>query len=250
MRRIFLLGCTWLLAVSAAFAQAPQAGPQTAGAVVVVPAYGEVRQANDEARLTFTVEEQDKDKAQAASRVNARMKRGTEILKREDPGARLQTRGYYTYPVYADEGQARPAQNRSRQLVGWRAGQTLEVITTNLDALPATVTAAQTILGLNGMQFGLSDASRKRLDAQRIAAAYANLNERIAAIARAMGRSPADAVLDTIDFEGSGNYAPEAAVAKMSMRAASPAAPDIAEPSFEPGDTTLQMRVVGRFKFR
>ena len=47
----------------------------------------------------------------------------------------------------------------------------------------------------------------KKLDDQRIAATYQNLNERIASIAAAMGRKVGDAVLDTVDFEGSGNYA-------------------------------------------
>lgn len=250
MRRLTFLMPALLLA-SLATAQTPPAAPQTTGAVVVVPAYGEIRQANDEARLSFTVEEQDKDKAQAASRVNAKMKRGTELLKREDPSARLQTRGYYSYPVYADEGQQRPVTNRAatRQIIGWRVGQSLEATTGKLDTLPNMVASVQSQLGLNGVQFGLSEATRKRTDEARIAAAWTNLRERVEAIARAMGRNPADAVLDTIDFEGSGNYAPEAAVQKMTMRAA-PAAAAVEEPSFEPGETTLQMRVVGRFRFR
>lgn len=245
----------WLVALSClygslAFAQSSPAGPQTTGAVVVIPAYGEIRHPNDEAHLTFSVEEQDKDKAQAASRVNAKMKRGSEILKRADPSARLQTRGYYTYPVYAEETQPRPAGNRTRQIIGWRVGQSLEVTSNTLDTLPTMVASVQSVLGLNGINFGLSEASRKRLDDQRIAAAWTNLRERVASIARAMGRNPADALLDTIDFEGSGNYAPEATVQKMNMRAASTAPQAVEEPSFEPGETTLQMRVVGRFRFR
>jgi uncharacterized protein YggE len=249
LRSIKLLPALLALLTSLALAQTPPAAPQTAGAVVVIPAYGEIRQANDEARLTFSIEEQDKDKAQAASRVNAKMKRGTDLLKREDPNARLQTRGYYTYPVYADEGQQRPVSNRTRQIIGWRVGQNLEATTSKLDTLSNMVASVQSQLGLNGIQFGLSEATRKRTDEARIAAAWTNLRERVEAIARAMGRNPADAVLDTIDFEGSGNYAPEAAVQKMSMRAA-PAQASVEEPSFEPGETTLQMRVVGRFRFR
>lgn len=62
-----------------------QTAVKTTGALVIVPAYGEVRQANDEARITLAIEEQDKDKAVAASRVNQKMKQGVEILKREDP---------------------------------------------------------------------------------------------------------------------------------------------------------------------
>lgn len=230
-----------------------QSGVQTAGTLVIVPAYGEVTQPNDEARATFTIEEQDKDKAAAASRVNRKMKQGVDIIRDADPQAKLKTHGYYTYPVYADEAPPRPLDaRRARQPVGWRVGQYLEVKTLNLAALPKTVAAAQKLLALNGLQFGLSDAATARLDRQRIEASYRHLNERVAAIARAMGRNPADAALETIDFEGSGAYAPQADMARaksMSMAAGREAAP-VEEPSFEPGETTLQMRVVGKVKFK
>lgn len=243
LKTLVAVGC--VAASAAAFAQTPA---QTSGTLVIVPAYGEVKHANDEARLTLMVEEQDKDKAAAASRVNQKMKQGTEIVRKADPQATLTTRGYYTYAVYPED---QPRQNNKvRQPTAWRVGQYLEVKTTNLAALPKTVAAAQGVLALNGVQFGLTEATTKKLDAQRIDATYKNLTERTAAIARAMGRNPADAVMDTVDFEGSGNYAQEMAAPKM-MRAsmAADSAP-VEEPSFEPGETTLTMRVVGKVKFR
>lgn len=246
-----------LLSLACAAALLPahaQSGVQTGGTLVIVPAYGEVTQTNDEARANFMIEEQDKDKAAAASRANLKMKQGTEIIRQADPQARLKTHGYYTYPVYNDEPVQPRAGNvtRPRQPVGWRVGQYLEVRTLNVQALPKTVAAAQKILALNGIQFGLSDAATGKLDQQRIEASYKNLNERIAAIARAMGRRPADAVLEMVDFEASGAYAPQADMARtktMSMAPARESAP-VEEPSFEPGETTLQMRVVGKVKFK
>lgn len=243
------------LAQTPAPAQAPSQSPiQTSGALIVVPAFGEVRAPNDEARLTLMVEEQDKDKAVAASRVNRKMKEGTAIVRRADPGAELKTGGYYTYPVYADEGTPpRPAAGarQQRQLVGWRIGQTLEVITTNLDALPKTVAAAQGVLAMQGLHFGLSSAAARKLDDARIAAAWRDLTDRIGGAARAMGRDPSDAVLELVDFEGSGSYAKTRdAAAPMMMRAAAAEAAPVEEPSFEPGETTLQMRVVGKVRFR
>ena len=226
-----------------------RATPDTAGTVVVVPAYGEVRHPNDEARATFMVEEQDKDKAVAASRVNRKMKQGTEIVKKEDPQAILKTFGYYTYPVYPDE-QIQPRQNKPKQPIGWRVGQYLEVRTTNLVTLPKMAAAAQQILALSGLQFGLADATARKLEAQQIAAAYANLTDRIAAVAQAMGRSVADATMDTVDFEGSGAYAPQQERATKSMRSTVAAAMQVEEPSFEPGETTLSIRVVGKARFK
>jgi len=242
------------VAVSAYAQPGPQAS--TSGATVIVPAFGEVRHANDEATATFSVEEQDKDKAAAASRVNLKMKQGTDILKQADPKASFKTYGYYTYAVYQDDRPVPGAQPKPRVQTGWRVGQYLMMKTTELTALPKTVAAAQKLLGLNGIQFGLSAPLTRQLEDQRIAATYQNLNERIASIASAMHRSPADAVIDTIDFEGSGNYAQmnearAAAPAPVAMyKASMRAEQQVEEPSFEPGETTLQMRVVGRLKFK
>ncbi|WP_373988063.1 SIMPL domain-containing protein [Duganella sp. BuS-21] len=246
-------------AAAVSFALAAHAAPtealQTAGTLVVVPAYGEVKHVNDQAVVTLAIEEQDKDKAAAASRVNTKMKQGLEMVKKEDPQASLKTQGYYTYPVYPEERVLPNGQPvKARVPTAWRVGQYLEATTTSLDKLPKTVAAAQKILTLNAINFGLAPDTTKKLDDQRIAATYKNLNERINSIANAMGRKVGDAVLDTVDFEGSGNYAGQesrAAAAPMMMRMSKSAdSMDVAEPSFEPGETTLQMQVVGKVRFK
>lgn len=227
----------------------------SAGTLVIVPATGEVTSVNDEATASFMIEEQDKDKAAAASRVNQKMKQGTEIVRREDPGAKLKTLGYYTYPVYPED---RPLPNglpsgKARVPTGWRVGQQLEVKTSNIAGLPKMTAAVQQVLGLNSIQFGLSPALLRKLDDQRIAATYRNLNERIGSIAAAMGRKASDATLEVVDLEASGNYGGDGAEHKgapmMMMRAAAQDA-QVAEPSFEPGETTLHMRVVGKVRFK
>lgn len=227
-----------------------QSAMQTSGTLVIVPAYGEVRQPNDEARATLMIEELDKDKAAAASRVNLKMKQGTDIVRKEDSQAVLKTRGYYTYPVYADDPVQPRQGNRMRQPVNWRVGQYLEITTPNLSGLPKTIAAAQRILALNSLHFGLTEATSKKLEEQRIAAAYRNLTDRVTAVAKAMGRNPTDAAIETVDFEASGAYAQDAAPVAKAMRAAPMEAMQVEEPSFEPGETTLGMRVVGKVRFR
>jgi uncharacterized protein YggE len=242
-----------LVVASLLFAAGAQAQTVTTGTLVVVPAYGEVTRANDEATLMLAVEEQDKDKNAAASRVNAKMKQGTDFVKGADATAKLKTYGYYTYAVYPEDNPQRPlAANVKRVPTAWRVGQYLEVKTTNLGGLQKTAAAAQKVLQINGVQFGLSPALTKQLDDERIAATYRNLTERVASIARAMGKQPADAIVDTVDFEGSGNYAEGAPAPAAMMKMARSQAPaqDMAEPSFEPGETTLNMRLVGKVKFK
>lgn len=241
-----------LAAASSAQAQTTP-GPSTGGTLVIVPAYGEVTHPNDEAMLTFSVEEHDKSKEAAAERVNRKMKEGTEIVRRADPSAKLKTMGYYTVPIYPEGPPPQPLAGTQRKPpvpLAWRVGQYLEVKTGNLANLPKTAAAAQKVLAISNLSFGLSDATQKKLDDQRIAATYRNLNERIVSIANAMGRKPSDAVLDTVDFEGSGHYAGQAAAAPMMKAERAAMADAMPEPSFEPGETTLQMRLVGKVKFR
>jgi uncharacterized protein YggE len=246
LRKLFL-PCFFCAVAVSAHAD-PRMSIQTTGTLVIVPAYSEIKYANDEAYLTFTLEEQDKDKTAALSQANQKMKQGAAIIKREDPNVILKTRGYYTYPVYAEDQPHAPG--KLRPVIGWRVTQQLDVTTSNMAALPSTVAAAQQILSLNSVQFGLREDTKQKLDQQRIEAAYRNLTERIAAIARTMGRPLSDAVLETVDFEGSGAYAQSVSVPKVMMRTAAPAAMSAETPSLEPGETTLPMQIIGKVRFK
>ena len=244
-----LVPALFLALMAAVTAPAAQA-QSTSGTLLIVPANGEVRHVNDEARATLMIEEQDKDKAAAASRVNVKMKQGIDIVKAADPRAGLKTRGYYTYAVYAEDAVRSP--NKPRQQTGWRVGQYLDVTTTSLETLPKTVAAVQRVLALNGLQFGLSPATSKKLEQERIEAGLRNLNERLAMIAHGMGRNLTDAVIETIDFEASGNYAQADAFAPKAMLRGqlSQEALAVEEPSFEAGETTLNLRLVGKVRFK
>ena len=222
---------------------------QTTGSVVIISGYSEVNVPNDEAEATFFIEEQDADKTVAANRVNQKIANGTSILKKQDPEARLASRDYYTYPIYSTELSG--ASGKKQNLTGWRVGQRLTLTTGNLRQLPATVAAVQPVLGLNGLRFSLSATSRQQLDADRLGGAYKNLQERIGVIAAAMGRSKADAVIEQIDFEGDADR-PElrmlASATPMAFRSNKSA--EVAETSFEAGETTLTAKVLGRIRFR
>lgn len=246
MKKICTAGMLLLAISGGAVAQQVASG----GTLVTVSATGEARAENNEARALFFIEEQDKDKAAAASRVNQKMKQGIDVLKKEDPQATLASRNYYTYPVYAEERpQAAGGSVRKRQLAGWRVGQYLDMKTENLQKLPVTVAAAQNILALNGVTFGLSDALSKRLDATRMTDAYQNLMARLQVIAKAMGHNAADAVIETIDFDG-GDTPGRPYMAASAMEKTARMDSQVAEASFEPGESTLATRVVAHVRFK
>ena len=219
-----------------------------------MPASGEVRHANDEATVTFVVEEQDKNRTAAINRVNQRMKQGTELLRRADPAGELKTTGYATYPVYPElPPNPRPLAGQAVHSVpiGWRVSQTVELRTKSLADLPKTAAAAQKVLDLAGVRYHVSRDLARQLDDERIAATWRNLNERIASIARAMGRGAHDAVIESVDFGPNTGGVYDTIVAEdVGVPSSLRNEPEMKEPSFEPGETTLQMRAVGKVRFR
>jgi predicted secreted protein len=237
-----------VLAMAGAHADA-QEPLSTSGTVISLSASGEVTHPNDEAKVILWIEEQDKEKALAASRVNQKMRQGMEIVTRQDPAAIYKTRGYYSHPIYPE---ARPAGSPARQVVAWRVGQYLEVTTPNLQGLPKLAAAVQGVLALNGLNFNLSTPTIKKLDEQRIGAAYTNLQQRIAIIAKTMGRNINEVLVEKVEFSDAALYtANRISPSASSMRAAAPAEHiQIEEPSFEPGETTLSIGITAQLRFK
>ena len=242
------LHCTLALLISTSGAHA-QTLPSTAGALLTLSANGEVKHANDQAHLTLRLDEQDKDRSVAVSRLNQKMKQGIALVKRDDAVAVLTTRGYATTPIYPDEPQKPTA--KLRQIVGWRVSQSLDVVTTNLTALPAMVADAQALYALQGLSFALSEPAARQLDAQRIDVAWRNLVARIAAVAHSMGRNSADATIEAVDVDTPANYSMQQKSAMpMAMMRNSAEAVSIEAPDFEAGETALSLQVSAKVRFK
>ena len=238
-----ILGFTVAMLVSV-----PLFAQSISGAVISLAGNAEIKADNDQAVVTFFIEEQDKDKAAAASRVNQKMKTGTDLIKKEDPQAELSTRGYYTYPIYNDDVKT-AGQVAKHQLVGWRSGQYLEVKTQNLKHLPVTAAAAQTVLALNGINFGLSDAAVAKFESARIAAGYKDFSDKVSMITHAIGKKADDVIIESLDFDNAGTNIRPMMVAAPMMQRMKAAAP-VEEPSFEPGYTTLSIHLIGKLRLK
>jgi predicted secreted protein len=235
------------LAVVAGLLLAAQAHAQvgTSGSLVIVQATGEVRHANDEATVTFSVSESGRDKAALASLVNGKIKQGTATLRAQDSGATLKTENYSTIAIFKKGTES----DESRDVASWRVVQTVQATTTNLAGLPKLVAAGQAGMALTQIDFHLSDRVEKQLEAERIKATYRHFNERLALIAGEMGRKASDATLESADWEGVGSEGSRQYVTVAGNRSRVDTQ-SVTEPSFEPGETTMQMRMVAKVRFK
>jgi predicted secreted protein len=220
-------------ALAAGSAALAQGGVSATGTLIVMNAGAEVEVPNDEAVASFFFEAQDADLARAQAQVNQCVAEGTAALKRADPRAQLETTGYGSYPVYAQN---------NRTQVGWRVRQGVSLRTADLAALPKTVAAAQPLLSLAGIDFRLSRAARERVEAELIQQAIGNLNARVAAAAQALGVPRERVRLEEVNFVGR-DGGPVPVMARM---AAAPMADGVPAPSFESGRTVERVFVTGR----
>jgi predicted secreted protein len=241
MKRLMaLIACLLPLAAAPAAAQTVPAAPaaptmpQSPGTLLLMTGMAELEIPNDEAVANFFYEAQDADLRKAQAAVNQRVADGTAALKRADPKAQVETTGYSTYPVYSG--------GSARSIVGWRVRQGVMLRTEDLAGLPRTVSAAQSLLALGGIDFRLSRAAREKLDAQLIQLATANLNARLASAATALGGSPARLRLEEVNFGG--RDAPQPVMMRQAPMMASDASPPA--PSFEAGRSVERLMVHGK----
>ncbi len=216
------------------------------GTLVVIKASGEVAQANDEVSLTLSVDEQNPNKNVALSTINQKMKKGVEAVRKLDPTAKLTTQDYRLFTVYREE---KPDYTGARVVVGWRARQSLGVVTRDLGGLPKLVLGVKDLLEFDGLRFYLSAPVWKTLAEQRLAAAYRDLQQNIAMMAQVMGRKVADATIEEIEVDGAGGNGMQR-VEVTGSRINRRDLDEIAEPSFEPGETTLRTQLIGKVRFK
>jgi len=212
-------------------AQTP--APRSEGTVLLMTGSAVVEVDNDEALAQFYFEVQETELPRAQSLVNQRVADGVAQLKRADPKASVETAGYTSYPVYQPGSQ--------RKLIGWRVRQAVSLRTSDLAALPRTVAAGQQHLALAGIEFRLSRAARSRVEAALIEQAIANLNDKVAAAARALNVPTARVRLEELNF----GVAPPP-MPRMRAEAMAGAAPPVEEPQFDAGRSLQQLTVTGK----
>lgn len=239
MKRLMaVVACSMPLMAFPAVAQTPPVAAPNAGTLVLMTGSAELEVPNDEAVASFFYEAQDANLTKAQAMVNQRVADGTAALKRADSRAIIETSGYSSYPVYAS--------GPARSIVGWRVRQGVVLRTENLEALPRTVSSAQSLLALGGIDFRLSKAARDRVDAELIRLATDNLNTRLASAANALGATAARLRLEEVNFSGR-EVGPPMMMRQAPMISEGSAVPP---PSFETGRSTERLTITGRARLQ
>ncbi len=238
-QHLAVLALAGAVAFGQAFAQTTQPAPATKfeGPVVLVTGMAELELANDEAFATFYLEVQDAELAKAQSAVNSRVAEGVAQLKRADPKAQIETAGYGSYPVYAAGG--------GRKISGWRVRQGVNLRTSDLANLPRTVAAGQAQLALAASTSASRRPRAKRPRPNSSSARSPMPMRALRAAAQAVGVPAARIRLEELNFGVNDGPRPPIAM----MRAQAAATDAVAAPSFDAGQSTLQMTVNARARF-
>ena len=210
------------------------------GTIVLLRAEAETYVDNDEARVSIFVEEQNADRAMAASAVNRKMADAIERVKKDDPTADVRSTGYFTNPEYGP---------RSNKVTGWQVRQEVLIVTRKLADLQKLVADVQSVAGVSGVAFGLSREAQRKVDAQLFDMAFADMRARMSSVAHALGKADKDVEIDEIDLTSVDRpLGAQMAPAPMMARAKFDDA--VAQPKFEPGDSRQSVSFTAHVRVR
>ncbi len=253
MNKNFVVGCVLAGLVSAAGAQIPGNVPgrpeastlridstsRPDGTIVLLRAEAETFVDNDEARVSIFVQEQNANRATAASEVNRKMRDAIDRVKKNDPTADVRSTGYYTNPEYGP---------RSNQITGWQVRQDVVIVTRKLAELEKLVANVQGAAGVSGVEFGLSREAQRKVDAQLFDMAFADMRARMSSVARALGKTDKDVEIDEIDLTSVDRPIGVRPMATAMMARGVNA--EVAQPKFEPGDSRQAVSFTARVRVR
>jgi len=210
------------------------------GTIVLLRAEAETYVDNDEARVSIFVQEQNANRATAASDVNRKMSEAIDRVKKGDPSADVRSTGYFTNPEYGP---------RSNQITGWQVRQEVLIVTHKLGDLEKLVANVQSVAGVSGVAFGLSREAQRKVDAQLFDMAFADMRARMSSVAHALGKADKDVEIDEIDLT-SVDRPLGVQAAPMAMMARAKLDDGVAQPKFEPGDSRQSVSFTARVRVR
>ena len=208
--------------------------PEGKDAQIMLTATAQLSFKNDLATIRLYAQAEEHDLADAQSKVNAAMAKGT--IREFSSMVRIENDGYYTQAIYTE-----PKKGEAPQIAGWRARQSIRVMTEDVDGVGSLVQLAQQSgLALDGVSYSMSDEAKSSARDHLSKAAVQALNQQTESVALAMKLAPQSLKFKKLEFTDGGF--PEGVMARgVYMSAAANA--KVAAPAFEAGSTKLSMSV-------
>jgi predicted secreted protein len=182
--------------------------------------------ANDWIIAVVGTSDEDSDAARLADRVNDTMDWALGVAK-QAKGVTVKSGGYSTHPVHDKDG----------KIARWAASQDLYLESGDVEAVSELIGKLQSKVLLRSISFSVSPETRRKTEETLIGDALNAFTERAKKVSGGLGGRDYEIVSVSIQTPGGGGPVP------MYARAEMMAMDKVSAPSFESGQSTLQVRV-------
>lgn len=211
-----------------------------AEAEMVLPATAQLSFPNDQACLTFTVEEESENLAEIQSKVNATMAEGQKAIQEFSSLATIENNGYSATPIWTN-----PQKGEAAKIKGWTVSQSIKVTTPDVQGVASIVQIAQEAnLALQGVRFSLTKQAKAEADDKLLNSALQQLDHRVTTIVQSMNLPKTAVKFKKLDFQ---NNPVDTVYNTRTMLMKASASNSVSRPVFEAGSTTLSLTVSGVF---
>lgn len=186
---------------------------------------------NDQTNATMTKVVQDKSSTEVARRISETLNQAMQVAKKY-PQVQVTTGNQSTYPQY----------DKNQKINGWTGNASLNLKSTDSVAISKLIADLQTFMTLDGINFSVSDNTRRKIEQElMIEASTAFQNQAKALLPVWQAR---DYQLVSLDFSRGGDYhgryttTPMMAMAKMEEAG-------VANQNFQAGESTITVTATG-----
>lgn len=189
---------------------------------------------NDQTNATMTKVVQDKSSTEVARRISETLNQAMQVAKKY-PQVQVTTGNQSTYPQY----------DKNQKINGWTGNASLNLKSTDTVAISKLIADLQTFMTLDGINFSVSDDTRKKVEKELMIEASRNFQQQAQALLPAWNAR--DYQLVSLDFSRGGDYhgryttMPVMAMAKMEDAG-------VANQNFQAGESTITVTATGNIQ--
>jgi predicted secreted protein len=189
---------------------------------------------NDQLNATLYLEERQLQPAVLADSLN-RKSAAALAIARAYPNVETRNSAYSSWPTYAKNG----------QIQGWQGRVEIQLKSTDFVQSAELVARLQKTMLLQGLDFSVSDAARKRTEQLMLPEAIKQLQDTAQIAARALGKHQ---VLVRALNIGNDGGAPRLMMMNARAKQSRPEADEVATPDWQAGRSQLRIQVSGKLE--